>query len=306
MEYLGVIIALVFVVIVARLLLKKYNPHVILLVCGSLMLCISYFLNYKLPVLKEEISFIGFDFFRYIKESFSKTNAGVGLMIMAIGSFVTYIDKIGASKALVYVAMKPLRLFKKKPYIAVSMAIPVGQILFISIPFAAALSLLLMVSSFPILVNLGVSRLLAVSVITATTAFGMGPASAITVSASVLCDIPIIDYLVDYQIPLVWPLSILMMVTYYFVNKYFDKKIKKEKVTETEGCKKFDVLGIYALIPILPIILLIVFSKLFNLFSSPMILDTPTAMFISVFIALIFEAIRRRNIILHISRLILI
>jgi len=62
MEYLGVIIALVFIVIVARLLLKKHNPHAILLVSGLLMLCISYFLNYKLPVLKEETGFIGFDF----------------------------------------------------------------------------------------------------------------------------------------------------------------------------------------------------------------------------------------------------
>lgn len=296
MEYLGVIIALVFIVIVARLLLKKQNPHAVLLVSGLLMLCISYFLNYKLPALKDETGFIGFDFFRYIKESFSKTNAGVGLMIMAIGGFVAYIDKIGASKALVHVAMKPLKLFKKKPYIAASMVIPIGQILFVSIPSAAGLSLLLMASLFPILVNLGVSRLSAVSVITATTAFGMGPASAITVSASALCDIPIIDYLVDYQIPLVWPLSVSMMVTYYFVNKHFDKKIEKEKVIETESDKKLDVPVIYALIPILPIILLIVFSKLFNLFPSPIALDTTTAMFISLFIALIFEAIRRRNI----------
>ena len=296
MKYLGVIIALVFIVIVARLLLKKQNPHAVLLVSGLLMLCISYFLNYKLPVLKDETGFIGFDFFRYIKESFSKTNAGVGLMIMAIGGFVAYIDKIGASKALVHVAMKPLKLFKKKPYIAASMVIPIGQILFVSIPSAAGLSLLLMASLFPILVNLGVSRLSAVSVITATTAFGMGPASAITVSASALCEIPIIDYLVDYQIPLVWPLSISMMVTYYFVNKHFDKKIEIEKGVETERDKKLDVPVIYALIPILPIILLIVFSKLFNLFSSPITLDTTTAMFISLFIALIFEAIRRRNI----------
>jgi DcuC family C4-dicarboxylate transporter len=296
MEYLGVIIALVFIVIVARLLLKKHNPHAVLLVSGLVMLCISYFLNYKLPILKEETGFIGFDFFRYIKESFSKTNAGVGLMIMAIGGFVAYIDKIGASKALVHVAMKPLKLFKKKPYIAASMVIPIGQILFVSIPSAAGLSLLLMASLFPILVNLGVSKLTAVSVITAATAFGMGPASAITVSASALSEIPVIDYLVDYQIPLVWPLSISMMITYYFVNKHFDKKIEKEEVVETESGKKLDVPVIYALIPILPIILLIAFSKLFNLFPSPITLDTTTAMFISLFIALIFEGFRRRNI----------
>jgi DcuC family C4-dicarboxylate transporter len=302
MDYTGVIISLVFIVVVARLLLKKHNPHAILLVSGLLMLVISFFLNYDLPLLKDETGFIGFDFFSYITESFIKTNTKVGLMIMAIGGFVAYIDKIGASKALVHFAMKPLSLFKKKPYIAASMVIPIGQVLFVSIPSAAGLSLLLMASLFPILVNLGVSRLTAVSVITATTAFGMGPASGITVKASALSEIPVVNYLVDFQIPLVWPLSISMMITYYFVNKYFDKKREEEnleadKVKEKEKNKeKLDVPLIYAIIPVLPIILLIVFSKLFNLFSSPITLDTTTAMFISLFIALIFEGFRRRNI----------
>ena len=96
MSYIGVIISLVFIVIVARLLLKKHNPHAILLVSGLLMLIIAQFLNYQMPTLKDPTGFTGFDLFRYIKESFSKTNAGVGLMIMSIGGFVAYIDTIGA------------------------------------------------------------------------------------------------------------------------------------------------------------------------------------------------------------------
>jgi DcuC family C4-dicarboxylate transporter len=307
-SYLGIIISLVFVVIVARLLLKKYNPHAVLLIAGLLMLIIAQILNYNLPALKNETGFAGFDLFRYIKESFSKTNAGVGLMIMAIGGFVAYIDKIGASKMLVFVAMKPLKLFKKYPYIAASMVIPIGQILFTAIPSAAGLGLLLMASLFPILVNLGVSRLSAVSVITAATAFGIGPASAITASATSITNIDTIVFFLEYQIPLVLPLSISMMITYYFVNKYFDKKdneeikeadliikLKKDQEKKTE---KVEVKApvIYALIPILPIILLIVFSKIFDFFPTPITLDTTTAMFISLFVAIIFELIRTRNI----------
>jgi DcuC family C4-dicarboxylate transporter len=297
MDYTGLIISLIFIVVVARLLLKKHNPHAILLVSGLLMLVVSFILNYDLPVLKEETGFVGFDFFKYITESFAKTNMKVGLMIMAIGGFVAYIDKIGASKALVYVAMKPLRLFKKKPYIAASMVIPIGQVLFVSIPSAAGLGLLLMASLFPILVNLGVSRLSAVSVITAATAFGMGPASAMSVSAATIAELPAIAYLVDFQIPLVWPLSISMMITYYFVNRHFDKKRNEEDLDQGkfEEETSLDVPLIYAIIPVLPIILLIVFSKLFSLFPSPITLDTTTAMFISLFIALIFEGIRKRN-----------
>ncbi|MBS3737836.1 MAG: C4-dicarboxylate transporter DcuC, partial [Psychroflexus sp.] len=119
-----------------------------------------------------------------------------------------------------------------------------------------------------------------------------------------IAELPAIAYLVDFQIPLVWPLSISMMITYYFVNKYFDKKrnedpgasknaekLKKDK----QNSEKLGVPLIYAVIPVLPIVLLIVFSKLFSLFPSPITLDTTTAMFISLFIALIFEGIRKRN-----------
>ena len=139
MDHLGAILSLLFIVITARLLLKKYNPHAVLLVSGLLMLLISQLLHYKMPELNDSTGFSGFDLFRYIKESFGKTNAGVGLMIMAIGGFVAYIDKIGASDALVHVSMKPLRLLKKRPYLAASMVIPIGQLLFVAIPSAAGL-----------------------------------------------------------------------------------------------------------------------------------------------------------------------
>jgi DcuC family C4-dicarboxylate transporter len=296
MNYLGAIISLLVIVITARLLLKKYNPQAVLLGSGLLMLIIAQLLHYELPPLKAPTGFSGFDLFRYIKESFSKTNASVGLMIMAIGGFVAYIDAIGASNALVYVAMKPLKFFKKKPYVAASLVIPIGQLLFTAIPSAAGLGLLLMAALFPILVNLGVSRLSAVSVITATTAFGIGPASAITASATSIAGIDTIPFFLNYQIPLVWPLSLVLMVVYYFVNRYFDKKegLIEPPSTITEATLTAPL--IYALIPVLPIILLLLFSKMFTLFSVPITLDTTTAMFISLFIALVAEWIRTKQI----------
>lgn len=296
MSYIGAILSLIFVVISARLLLKKYNPHAVLLTAGLIMLFIAQILNYTLPELKKPTGFSGFDLFKYITESFSETNAGVGLMIMAIGGFVAFIDKIGASDALVYVAMKPLKLFRKKPYIAASMVIPIGQLLFIAIPSAAGLGLLLMASLFPILINLGVSRLSAVSVITASTVFGIGPASAIGATASKIANVDPILFFLDYQIPLVWPLSVSMMVTYYFVNRYYDKKNGVDKYIDDSEKTALKAPLIYAIIPLMPIVLLIVFSEIFGFFSLPISLDTTTAMFISLFVALIFEFVRTRNI----------
>lgn len=296
MTILGPVLSLVFIIVVARLLLKKYHPHAVLLIAGLFMLFISVIIKNELPPLKNPTGFSGFDLFAFIKESFSETNAGVGLMIMAIGGFVAYIDKIGASNALVYVAMKPLKLFKKYPYIAASLVVPIGQILFVAIPSAAGLSLLLMASLFPILTNLGVSKISAASVITGTTAFGIGPASAITASASSIIGTDSVTYFINHQLFLVIPLSISMMITYYFVNRHFDKKNGFEKSEAITSTLKVDVPLIYAIIPILPIVLLILFSELISLFSSPIKLDTTTAMIISLFVALLFELIRTKDI----------
>ncbi len=296
-EILGPIIGVIFIIIVATLLIKRFYPHAVLLIAGIVMLITGFFLDRPLPELNESTGFFGFDLFRYIKESFADTNAGVGLMIMAIGGFVAYIDKIGASKSLVYISLKPLSIFKKKPYILASLVIPIGQLLFVCIPSAAGLGLLLMASVFPILINIGLSRLSAVSVVTACTAFGIGPASAITASAVSITDTESILFFIKHQIPLVIPLSISMMITYYFVNRYFDIKENKDdkEPIQVEELKLTAPLY-YAIIPVLPLILLIVFSGLFNFFETPIVLDTTTAMFISLGIALLFELIRHKNV----------
>ena len=64
------------------------------------MLLLSMFLNNELPYyyLKLDLRVLTYLVCNGI---FSKTNAGVGLMIMSIGGFVAYIDKIGASNVLV-------------------------------------------------------------------------------------------------------------------------------------------------------------------------------------------------------------
>jgi DcuC family C4-dicarboxylate transporter len=297
--FIGSIVSVLFIVITARLLVKKYNPHAVLLFSGLLMLLIALLLKYKLPHLTDPSGFGGFDLFKFIKESFVKTNADVGLMIMIIGGFVAYTDKIGASKCLVHVAMKPLKLFKKYPYLAASLVIPIGQILFIAIPSAAGLALLLMASLFPILTNLGVSKTSAASVITASTALGIGPASVITASAANIVKIDAVSFFINNQIGIASILSIVMMVSYYFVNRYYDGKNQSlPEVMDAKEEEEEEVKAplIYAIIPIAPIVLLIIFSELFNFFAVPITLDTTTAMIISLFIALIFEMIRTRDV----------
>lgn len=273
MDFTGPVIAFFFIIIVVRLLLKKYNPHAVLLFSGLIMMVISWLLGYEINGLLnleglERKMKIGFkstsgesnsinnflDFIKYIVFLFQVKHAKVSLLIMTIGGFVAYINKIGASKSLVNLVTQPLNIFKKNPNIAAVLVIPIGQLLFICIPSAAGLGLLLMASVFPVLVNLGVSRLSAVSVITACTALGMGPASAMSNKAAEFAygdSQMIVTYFYD-QIQLVLPISLVFVVVYYFTNRYYDSKETNDNIIIDKKISSDESAPIvYSLIPIL-------------------------------------------------------
>ncbi|MEG1587630.1 MAG: C4-dicarboxylate transporter DcuC [Bacteroidales bacterium] len=300
MIYIGAIISIQFIILTAYWLMKKNNPQAVLITSGLLMLIVSLLIGLGMPELSVSTGSLVFDLFKIIKDTFSTNMLRVGLMIMTIGGYVAYMKQIKASDALVYVSMQPLSFFSKYPYLAASLVIPIGQMLFICTPSAAGLGLLLVASIYPVLVGLGISRLSALSVIAACTVFDMGPGSANTARASELVEQNNVLYFVEHQLPLAIPMTILLMVLYYFSNRYFDKKDKESgKFTpEVVNAKKFkvDVPLIYAILPILPLAMLVIFSKYIQLFDPPIELDTTTAMFVSLFIAMIFELIRNRSV----------
>lgn len=300
MIYIGAIIAVLFIALTAYGLYKKLNPQGVLLIVGLLMMTGGLALGLDKLTLAEPTGTVVFDLFKTIRETFSSNVARVGLMIMTIGGYVAYMKQIKASDALVYVSMKPLSLVKKYPYVAACIMVPIGQMLFIATPSAAGLGLLLSVSIFPVLVNLGVSRLTAASVICACTVFDMGPGSANTAKAAELVEMTNVYYFIEHQLPMAIVLTAVMMVLYYFSSKYFDKRDMKkgrpgsEKTVLEENFKANAPL-VYALLPILPLALLIIFSKYVHLFDPPIDLDTTTAMFISLMVGMIFEAVRTRS-----------
>jgi len=295
LEILGAILSLIFIALAATLLYKKYNATAVLIICGLMMMVSALLIGSEVNGIKDSSSLIVFDLFDMIRQGFSIKGAEVGLMIMAIGGYVAFMDKIGASESLVYLAMKPLSIFKKSPYLAASLVIPLGHFLSIPIPSATGLGLLLIVSVFPILIKLGVSRVSAVSVIVATTVFDMGPASANTLLAADLVGKSNMMYFLEDQLRLAVPLIVLMSILYYFVNKHFDKKEDMEvEDEESESSKPIKPL-IFAILPVFPLILLIIFSEFFTFFEPGIKLSTTTAMFLSMGVSLIFEFLYTRD-----------
>lgn len=290
-------ISIAIIVITAIALYRKLNPQGILITAGLAMCIISLFALGNSIELKHPTGNAGFDIIKLIDETFVNNISRAGLMIMTIGGYVAFMNHIEATQTLVRLSMKPLSFMRRSPMLAAVLTIPIGQMLFITTPSATGLGLLLVASIYPILTSLGVSRLTALSMIAATTLFDQGPGSANTALAAQLIGINNVEYFITHQLPLVIPTTIIVMITFCISNWYFDKYSPQDN-GENVNVEAFSTTApaFYALFPILPLILLVVFSPYVGLINPPIKLDTTTAMFASLFTTMLIHLLRIRHI----------
>ncbi|MCT4620815.1 MAG: C4-dicarboxylate transporter DcuC [Marinisporobacter sp.] len=296
---LGILFAIIVILFVGRLVLKDYKPQAVLMLGGIVLmvLAVSFGLG-KILAEEQSTGLVWFDIFEFMKNTFSKTSAGLGLTIMAVGGFAKYMSTIGASQALVRLTIKPLRKMNA-PYVVLAVGYMVGQLLNVFIPSASGLGVLLMVTMYPILISLGVSPLSATAMIGTTACLDLGPASGNANLAATTAGIDVSIYFVKYQLPVAIATILTISGLHYFVQKRFDKKagyglgsIQNTETAATKEDKEIDVPKIYAILPMIPLVLILIFSKLLV---KSVKMHVVTAMLISLFISMVFEYIRYKD-----------
>lgn len=295
----GFLIGVAVTAIVGWLIVKKYQPHAVLLIAGLFLLAATVLFFPETSILygkAKSTGWVGFDVFDYVRGSLSVQAAGLGMVIMAAGGFAKYMDHIGATDAMVGVCIGPLKLLKA-PYVVLALGYVVGQVLNIFIPSAAGLAMLLLVTFYPTLVRLGVSRAAAAAMIGTTAVLDLGPASGTANLAAKTAKLDPAIYFAHYQIPVAVVTIIVISVLTYMTARYFDRKdghvVAMETVSETAaggGLKK--VPAVYAILPVVPLTLILVFSKLLV---DGIKMDVVTAMIIGMLLGLLCEAIRTRD-----------
>lgn len=263
------------VVWAAWLILKKYKPQTVLFVAGGLLLAGSMIMSWGtiLPAGKST-GMWSFDIFELIRTLFANRLSGLGLNIMAVGGFARYMDKIGASNALVALTIRPLMLLKS-PYIVMSACWVLGMFLGLAINSASGLAMLLMVTMFPILVALGVSRISATAAIATTLCLDWSPSDTGTIFAAEIAGFDPVIYWHTFQIPIACAVIPCVAIAHYLTQKIMDKRdghivraLDPAEVSvniETEDEKKAALSHppkVYALLPIIPLALILIFSPL--------------------------------------------
>lgn len=289
----NILAALVVTLLVSYFILKKYKPQAVLLAGGIvLMLLSSVFHTGTILEESAQTGFWFFDIFEYIKTIFAADASNLGLIIMSAGAFAIYMDKIGASTAMVNICIKPLKKLNA-PYLVLALSYVLGQILNIFIPSAAGLGVLLMGTMYPVLVNLGVSPLSAVAVIGTAACLDLGPASGASNTAATTAGLEAMEYFVSYQTRVAVVIMAVISVLHFVVQKYFDKKMNYTAGNvHIESDQHSDVPKIYAILPMIPLVLMFVFSKLVI---SSIKMNVITAMLMGVTVGIIFELFRYKG-----------
>lgn len=195
------------------------------------------------------------------------------------------------------VCAKPLSLIKN-PYLILAAVFIFGHCLGLIITSAAGLAMLMVVTVYPLIIRVGCSSLAAAAVVASVLAIGYAPASGVAVMAAELVHLDPIQYLVQYQLPMAVPTILAMAVAHVVVQYWFDKhdNIKGETADLQELEEKRKVLenvpAIYAVLPIIPIVLLLIFNKMVY---QSITLNVATAMFIAWVLSFFVDLIVRRD-----------
>ena len=137
---LGVLITLAVVAVVAYCVLKNYYPPIILLIAGFVMLICAAVMGTPPMAPEKSTHFFGFDLGEAFTALMRSRLPGLGLNIMLIAGFSVYMDRIGASRALVKLCVRPLQAIRS-PYVLLAVTYIVGQFMALFINSAVGLGL---------------------------------------------------------------------------------------------------------------------------------------------------------------------
>ncbi|QQK07781.1 C4-dicarboxylate transporter DcuC [Miniphocaeibacter halophilus] len=288
----SIIVTLLYIVIVAYLVIKEYNSVFVFLSSGILVLLISTIIT-GATILGEETSGSGIiDVFVYATNAFKSNVSGVGLTLMMVTGYAMYMSHIGASTKLAYIATKPLSKIKS-PYVVLSLLFVIGTMLKLVITSHAGLSMLLMAISFPILTSLGISKLSAATAIIMSGFVDWGPndSSAIFAGENVV-GMPMMEYFLTYQAKTA---IILIIIAAIFLPIYLwkidQKSISKNSDDiKTEKVENVDCPIIYAILPVIPLLLITIFS-----FIPTIELDVVTANLIGLIFVFTLELLVKKD-----------
>ncbi|MGL9988040.1 C4-dicarboxylate anaerobic carrier [Enterococcus sp. DIV0841a] len=291
------LLVLVVLVVVAYLIVKNYHPALSLIIGALVLLACAWMLGHPIYPAGEGTGFGLFDIFLKFKDTIIAQVSSAGIVIMILFGYSGYMNAIGANQMAVNFLVKPLMKIKRKS-LFVPVVFLIGNLMSLVVPSASSLAIILMSILYPMLASMGISSLTAAGVIAMTATIMPTPLGADNVIAANTLGYDVLNYVV-WNAKISLPSLLIIAVAQYFWPKYCDKKEGEAAYVSLneEGLskqKEFDVPKFYAILPILPL-LLIVGVGIAGMFVKGITMDIFVLTFISFFIAVLVETLRLKS-----------
>ena len=291
------LLVLVVLVVVAYLIVKNYHPALSLIIGALVLLACAWMLGHPIYPAGEGTGFGLFDIFLKFKDTIIAQVSSAGIVIMILFGYSGYMNPIGANQMAVNFLVKPLMKIKRKS-LFVPVVFLIGNLMSLVVPSASSLAIILMSILYPMLASMGISSLTAAGVIAMTATIMPTPLGADNVIAANTLGYDVLNYVV-WNAKISLPSLLIIAVAQYFWQKYCDKKEGEAAYVSLneEGLskqKEFDVPKFYAILPILPL-LLIVGVGIAGMFIKGITMDIFVLTFISFFIAVLVETLRLKS-----------
>lgn len=292
---LEIIVSTLILVICGYLIAKNYDAKIVLFAAGLLLMFAAVGLGHPLLPAAQSSGLSWLDPFVQIKQIFISQMGNVGLTIMVLFGFSSYMSHIGANDVTVMLLTRPLSHIRS-PYLLVPVIFLLGNLLSLVVPSAASLAVLLMATLYPVLKASNMSSLTAGAVIATTATIMPSPLGADNVLAAQKLGIPLVEYIVSYHAPISLPTLALMAVVHYFWQKAMDKRQqarggleeKEESLAVPTGLPP----AYYGLFPVLPLVLVLLFGICFTHISLGLVEIT----FVCLLLTIGVELLRKGNI----------
>lgn len=294
-----VIFVLIVVIAIFYFIIKKYQPALVLLISGMLLLTLALLTGKPLPDSSSATGFYPLDIFKSLEIIFIEQLSVVGITIMTLFGFASYMNLLGANDVAVNLLTRPLEKIKAN-YLLVLIVFLIGNILSLFIPSASSLAVILMAILYPVLKKVGISALTAGGVIATVATIMPTPLGADNVIAAKTLGYNLFDYVFLKHAVISIPSLLVMAIAHYFWQKYMDKRqgdialidISCTAIAPSVTKDKPLPPKYYAILPLLPLIFIVVIGLFFNNIKANVVILT----FVAFFISLLLEMLRTRSI----------
>jgi DcuC family C4-dicarboxylate transporter len=291
----NILVTFAVVAFMVFVLAKKLYPHTVLMLLSIVILLVHSSIT-KVSVLGNAATGnMYIDVFQYVVDQFIATFRTNGMLIMTVTGYAGYMKKIKASDMLAALLANPMQKLKS-PYLVCALTIVLSELIHVALPSSGGTAAVVMGAFFPVLLASGVNRVTAASTVVIGTAIDFGPAS---LSYALFVPMAGENYsMMDAfkaQV-LIYPIAIVCLaVVASLYYKYMDKKENLQPETDSSKVVNVKELGVpvfYGFLPLIPIILVIVFS---DLVLKTVMVSVPAAVFISYLAVVIIDAIRTKD-----------